>query len=767
MPALVRLRMLPVVLLLGQACHAQSTDPGVLPQSAPTGAATAAASTAAPPVAQAAQAAQVAKVVVVASGTEGFRPVPRHSYRLDGEGLRADPASNLPQALARALPGITLTHEQGNPLQPSLHFNGFAASPLLGTPQGLSVFQDGVRINEAFGDVVNWDLIPTAAIASMQLVPITDPVFGLNSLGGAIILRTEDGRSAPGGSVELGTGSLGKRVERARYGGHRGDWSYFLAGQNSHDDGVNDYSGGNDRVLFGKLRRQSADSDFDLGYTFARSRLAGAQTLPAEWMSTPGSIYTAPDIVSNRLNFVNLGATQALAAQWQLAWRLSLRNSEQNGFNSNVNSNYAGGPPSPIDPVADNVASSLQQQSRSANLALHHDGRWLGRANDISLGLSLDRQRVDYTQAQQAAGFTPERLSLGLGPFAQAPVDLGVSSRDDGIYFTDRVTLSPWLEALAGGRYESTHIDMSDRLGGALGGVHRYRRFNPSAGVDLHPSNRSSYYLRYAEGMRVPMPVELSCASPAAPCSLPNVLVADPELAPVIARSEQLGGFWHFVGMHLHLEYTRTRLADAIQFISLAGMTQGYFTNIPREDFRSLSLDLGGELQRWRWSLALSHTLATYQSDFLEPSPVNSSADASGNIRVRAGDRLPDIPLLNLKLRLRYRLTDRVQLGSSALAFASRYAQGNENNQDRRGRVPGAAIFGLRLEYRPAPHWHLKLSVDNLFDRVYTDFGQLGINEFTGTQRSFSSNPALWQPTCFLAPGAPRSLWLAVGYAWS
>ena len=737
--------MLPVVLLFGPACHAQgSGSDGV-----------------------AATAQPVAQVEVVANGTEGFRPVLRHSYRLDGEDLRVDPASNFPQALARALPGITLTHEQGNPLQPSLHFNGFAASPLLGTAQGLSVFQDGVRINEAFGDVVNWDLIPMVAIASIQLVPITDPVFGLNSLGGAIILRTADGRSAPGGSVELGTGSLGTRVERARYGSHSGDWSYFLAGQNSHDDGVNDYSGGNNRVLFGKLRRQSLNSDFDLSYTFAQSRLAGAQTLPAEWMSTPRSIYTAPDIVSNRLNFVNLGATRALAGQWQLAWRLSLRHSEQGGFNSNVNSNYAGGPPSPTNPVADNVANSLQQQSRSANLALHHDGRWLGRANDTSLGLSLDRQRVDYIQAQQAASFSPERLTLGIGPFVQLPVNLGVSSRDEGIYFTDLATLSPWLEASVGGRYESTHIAMSDRLGGALGGVHRYRRFNPSAGVDLHPSNRSSYYLRYAEGMRVPMPVELSCASPAAPCSLPNVLVADPELAPVIARSEQLGGFWHLAGTHLHLEYTRTRLAEAIQFISLAGMTQGYFTNIPQEDFRSLSLDLGGEAHRWRWSLALSHTLATYQSDFLEPSPTNSSADASGNIRVQAGDRLPDIPLLNFKLQLQYRLTDRVHLGGSAVAFASRYAQGNENNQDRRGRVPGAAIFGLTFDYSPAPHWRLQLSVDNLFDRVYADFGQLGVNEFTGAQRSFSSEPALWQPTRFLAPGAPRSLWLAVDYAWS
>jgi hypothetical protein len=81
----------------------------------------------------------------------------------------------------------------GNDFQPDVSFRGFAASPLLGTPQGLSVFQDGVRINEAFADVVNWDLLPQNAIASMQLLPGSNPVFGLNTLGGALTLSMKDG----------------------------------------------------------------------------------------------------------------------------------------------------------------------------------------------------------------------------------------------------------------------------------------------------------------------------------------------------------------------------------------------------------------------------------------------------------------------------------------------------------------------------------------------------------------------------------------------
>src|SRR5215217_1500541 len=79
---------------------------------------------------------------------------------------------------------VTVNAAQGNPYQPDISFRGFTASPLVGVPQGLSVFQDGVRINEPFGDVVNWDLLPQSAIASLQLIPGSNPLFGLNTLGG-------------------------------------------------------------------------------------------------------------------------------------------------------------------------------------------------------------------------------------------------------------------------------------------------------------------------------------------------------------------------------------------------------------------------------------------------------------------------------------------------------------------------------------------------------------------------------------------------------
>nr|WP_231480622.1 TonB-dependent receptor [Thiomonas sp. FB-Cd] len=495
--------------------------------------------------------------------------------------------------------------------------------------------------------------------------------------------------------------------------------------------------------------------------------MAGSQTLPLEWMNTPTAVYTAPDHIDNQLNFLNLGDTQVLGAHWQLAARLSLRNSDQSGFNSNVNGNYDGSPPTLANPVAGNVQNALHQQSRGLNLALHNTSPLAGRPNSASLGLSVEAQQVQYTQLQQAATFTAQRYTLGTGPFDQAPVDLGVRNHDSGVYLTDRLAAAPWLDVAAGARYERARVDLTDHLGGALGGHHSYSRLNPSVGLDLHPTPKASYYLRYAQGMRVPMAVELTCASPAAPCTLPNVLVADPELQPVIARTAQAGAVWRLGALRVHAEYTHTRLSNAIEFISLANMTQGYFTNIPQELLRTLTLDLTTGSERWLWSVSLSRTLATYESAFLQPSPSNSSADPSGSIQVQPGDRLPNIPKWSLTLQSQYQPSERLLLHATVLAYSARYAQGDENNQDRHGTVPGYAIVNLGAQYSLDTHWRLDLSVHNLFNRTYTDFGQLGVNEFTAANRTFSPDPASWQNTQFVAPGAPRGLWLGVRYAWS
>ncbi len=705
--------------------------------------------------------------IEVSGATEGFRVAPSHSYQADPDALAAGSFQGFASILEEQLPGVTLTTEQGNPLQPTLRFDGFTASPLLGNNQDLSVILDGARVNEPFGDVVNWDLIPSNALISTKLVPISDPVYGLNTLGGSLVLRTADGFSEPGGKAELTAGSFGRVGEQVRFGASHGDWGYFLAASKLHEGGWAPYSASRNQTFFGKVTRKADGNVFDLSYQFAQSALAGSQTLPQSWLGTPTAVYTAPDTFANLLDAFNLGDTQKLGGHLQLALHLVQRNSSQQSLNSNVNNNYDGTAPTPANPDATNVAADLQQLGREFSVALRDDRPLAGMANVASVGVEVDTQRITYTQVQQAATFTSTHYTVGIGPFDRSPVDLAVNNLYRGIYFTDALKPTRWLRTDLGGRFQQAHIAMTDLRGGALGGDHAYSRFNPSAGVDLHPDARHSYYLRYAEGMRAPMPVELTCASPSAPCSLPNVFVADPDLKPVVARSTQLGTVWKGGGVRAQAQFTDTRLSDAIQFISQPDMTQGYFTNVGGEDYRSLDLALNGDAGRLQWSASLTHTDAVYRSAFLEQSAANSAADSRGNIAVRPGDRIPNVPQWTLKLGGEFQASDALQVGARMRAYSGVYAQGNENNQDANGRIPGYAVFDLDAHYQSERGMSLGLEVDNLFNRVYSTYGILGTNEFTAPGRGFNPDPAGWQTTQFVGVGAPRGVWLTLGYSWS
>jgi outer membrane cobalamin receptor len=73
--------------------------------------------------------------------------VPGSVEIISGQSIRESGAGNLQEYLTR-LPGVTLNDEQGNSQQPDLSFRGFQATSVTGVPQGISVFVDGVRVNE-------------------------------------------------------------------------------------------------------------------------------------------------------------------------------------------------------------------------------------------------------------------------------------------------------------------------------------------------------------------------------------------------------------------------------------------------------------------------------------------------------------------------------------------------------------------------------------------------------------------------------------------
>ena len=168
--------------------------------------------------------------------------VPANVQTGNSKDMQRQQTLNIADYLNNNFSGVNASDSAGNPYQMDIYYHGFTASPLLGTPEGLSVYVDGVRVNESFGDTVNWDLIPQSAISTVTLMSGSNPVFGLNTLGGALSIRTKSGHDDPGTEFEAYGGSFGRRSFEGETGGALGDFDYFLAGNFFDETGWRDNS---------------------------------------------------------------------------------------------------------------------------------------------------------------------------------------------------------------------------------------------------------------------------------------------------------------------------------------------------------------------------------------------------------------------------------------------------------------------------------------------------------------------------------------------
>ncbi len=701
------------------------------------------------------------------------RDVPANVQIYTSRDLSGQRQTNITDYLEQNPTSLTSNAAQGNPFQPDISFRGFTASPLLGTPQGVSVFQDGVRVNEPFGDVVNWDLIPQSAVASIQLIPGSNPAFGLNTLGGALAVYTKSGARYPGGGLELSGGSFGRRSAQAEWGGERGSLDYFVTGNYFDDHGWADHNPSTVRQLFSKVGWQDEKTDLDVSLTAADNRLQGTQTLPLSFLDDIRQAYTFPDENTNKLALLTVKGSRFLSGNALLGGNVYYRRYETHAFSSNVNDNFGevdAGTGLVDDVQATNDTSVIDQDGYGAGAQLVLTGEPAGLRNQLTLGASADLGHARFTQHSQDAQFTPDRGTVGIDDFMLA-TDAGTRSRYYGLFATDTLHLNPLWTLTVSGRYNHARIEIDDRTGTAplLNGAHSYSRLNPAVGVNFNPTPRLTAYASYNQGARAPTAVELTCADPGAPCKLPNDFLADPPLHQVISRTVEIGArgaagkIWHWSAAAY-----QTRLSDDIQFISSsAGATNaGYFANIGTTRRQGTEISLEAHGAPVSVAVRYSYLEPTFRSAFLENSPANSSADADGSIQVEPGDTIPGNPRHALKVRVDYAVTPSFSVGTNLLATSGVYARGDENNEDVHGRLPGYALVNVDARYRASKAFEVFARVNNVFDRRYFNFGVVGENFFTGPGRTFGptagADPVAEQ---FRGPGVPRGAWVGVRYS--
>jgi iron complex outermembrane receptor protein len=665
---------------------------------------------------------------------------------------------------------INLNDTQGNPFQEDLDFRGFTASPVLGTPEGVSVYVDGVRVNEAFGDAVNWDLVPAAALSSIEVIPGANPIFGLNTLGGAIAIATRNGFDDPGTTAQVYGGSFGRRVAELDSGGHDGRLGYFFSGTLFDENGWGHENPTRVRQGFGKVGYRDSRNDVDLALTYADNRLQGNQTLPLSFLSDPWQSYTWPDIQTNQMVFLEVKGRHRLSDEWTLSEKAYYRRVSTDIFNSNVNSSYD--PALPIGPGNEptgNAIEGIDQYRPGASLQLTGRHELAGHRNTLITGASFDPGSTHYRQFAQEAGSSRDTVS-------SAPVVLGTLlhavNRYSAAYVSDTLGLTRRLFLDLAGSYDHESVRLEDQLGTALDGHDTYNRFNPSVGLTFNPTEGLTFYATYDQGMRVPTPMELTCADPSAPCTLPNAFSADPPLKEVVAKNIELGARGALgSAVTFSASVFRTNLDNDIQFVSSGGgaISSGFFENVGQTRRQGLELGLEGTSGAFSLSAHYSYVEATFRTPLFLNSPNNSTAApltcaTCTDIQVVPGDRIPGIPRHVIKLRAAY-TAGALALGLDLTGQSDLYARGDENNRDVNGPVPGFLLVNLDARYALSSGWQMFARIDNLLDRRYYTYGVLGENVLTAPGNNFDPTGATWRSEQFRTVGMPLGAWVGVQYS--
>jgi iron complex outermembrane recepter protein len=720
-------------------------------------------------------------VVVQATAIPGdaidIDKIPGNVQILGAADLSRDGSASLTGALNAQFGSVNVNDNLDDPFQPDIVFRGFEASPVLGTPQGLAVYQNGVRINEAFGDTVNWDLFPDVAIDRVDLVS-SSAVYGLNALGGGVSITMKNGFTYQGANADFSGGSFGQHSAVLQYGAGSEHWGVYVAGKALSQSGWRLFSDDTLRQLYASVSARGDRTGIDLSYTHADNRLNGQGSAPVqELAASRGLVFTGPQANLNRLDFLTLDGSYKATDSWSLqsvlyyrAFRQSVANGNTTGYTactteendgdlcqadgSTPLANAAGAflPDISADGsvgVGENDFETIQSYGRGAALQATGVHKIHGHDNHFAAGAALDYARVEFYSGAQVGLIDPQLTVLPSDlivqttegaaagqEFGAVPVSLSAVNKYVGYYLTDTFDVTNALSVTASGRYNVATIDLHDRLGENLTGNNRYSHFNPALGLTVKVGPALTAYAGVSRNTRTPTASEIECSDPLQPCLLPSNLAGDPpNLRQVVAHTTEIGLRGRFLQgdgiggardaggeVSWNVGVFRTQLHDDIYGIATS-VSQGFFQNIGGT--RREGLEAGWKYRTARWSAFANYSYvdATFESALTLPSPSNPFQDENGDIHVRAGNRLPGIPRHRVKIGADFQILPQWTVGSSINIVSSQTYFGDESNQN--APLPGYQVVGLHSSYRIGGKIEIFATLSNLFNRTYATYGLL------------------------------------------
>ena len=691
--------------------------------------------------------------------------IPANTQSLSAAELSRSGSPSILGALGDQLSSVSLGDNLDDAFQPDILLRGFEASPVLGTPQGVAVYQNGVRINEAFGDTVNWDLIPDQAVRGVDVVG-ANPVFGLNALGGAIAINMKTGFDSPGGDASISAGSFGRRDATAQFGGNNGTLGAYLAARWLDEDGWREFSPNHLRELYGVVSARTGKLTLNLSVTAADNALFGESAAPVQELAVSRTlVFTSPQESHNKLAFFTLNAGYDVSPRLSLQGALYYRGFQQNLVNGNTTgyqacasaqgvgylcqsdattriTNGAGQPIPDLSnggtaPIGENDFESVNSNGVGGSLQAISTAPVLGRQNHLLLGISLDSAVTGYNSSSEVGLINSDLRVMPSGwfvvtpeggAFSASPVSLRATTTYFGAFATDTFNLTRRLVLTVSGRYNLARVDLVDRLGRELSGNNEYRRFNPAIGATYKIAAVATAYAGYSEANRAPNASEIECSNPARPCLLPSSLASDPPtLRQVVSHTWEAGLRGRVSVLDGALTWNAglfsTNVDDDI-FGVATSLSAGYFRNISGTRRQGAEFGLRYSARHFTAWANYSYVDATFRSALLLPSPSNPFHDAAGNIQAHSGDHLPGVPRSRLKVGADFDLPHGWRVGGSFSIVGDQYYRGDESNQ--LAPLPGYAVVTLHAAVDLSRRLTLFATVNNVLNAKYATFGALG-----------------------------------------
>jgi len=646
------------------------------------------------------------------------------------------------------LPGVTLTNQTGSGSQSDIRLRGFAVSPIVGVPQSVSVFVDGVRVNEADASQVHLSLIPTAALERIELVRGPVGVFGKNSIAGALNFVTRRAEGPHSVTAEIEGGSFGTWAGTLAALGTAGPLDGLVTVSYAQSEGWRLLQGSEELSIFAKAGWRGERTDAWVSYTFEADSLEGPGPLPESWLEggplPPDLLYPTSDprrlqytggkgdAFVPRLHFLNAQADHSMSDSWSVQLDGFGRFADCRQTNDNLSE------PDALGITAIGSFGSTLQLLYQPSDGLFVAGGLEWTRNDVDIEIHEVPNRA-FPSIPQAITEHLKTDEDNLGVFGEAWWEVG-----------DRLAVYGSL------RYDHVSLPVRDLLDPADSGENTFSELSGGLGVSSDLASGVNVFASYGRGFRAPVILEVTCADPEDPCQLPFELGPDPPLLPVKSDTWQLG--LRLAGARAEASlvgYWTDVRDDIFNVVDETTPTRGFFTNLDRTRRVGLEAAASGmplpRVPNLRLSGSVAWTRATFESPaalaspLLEPDTTATGAD-DGPVVVEPGDRFPMVPELSASLGATYRIGS-VTLAAEASWTGRQYLIGDEGNDKELARLAAFALVDVRLDWEVGRST-VFVELSNVLDADYAAFGIVSEN-----------GRAIPEETeRFLTPGLPRRI---------